>query len=176
MKVWIPVKEFSLTNRLVHHISALAFIGALALMAYDNYVGSYDAMQLHQSLGMVAFVLYFGRIVLMAWFGKPEALGNRFERFLAHMAHLALYGILLLMPLSGLLVNMTRARETVIFDLITIPGFEERSAAMYHMAIDLHASLEIVCYLLLAAHIGASLFHHYVLKDNTLKRMWGQLG
>ncbi|NMP17066.1 cytochrome b [Thalassotalea sp. Y01] len=174
MKTWIPVKEFSKTNRIVHHISAVMFIGALLLMAYDQYVGSSDAMLLHQSFGVVVFVLYFGRIVLMGWFGKPEALGTQMEQFLAHMAHLALYGILLLMPLSGLMLNIARARDTVVFGLFTIPGFSERNMDIYLMALDVHSFLEWICYLLLFAHVGASMFHHFVLKDDTLKRMWGK--
>ncbi|WP_370978457.1 cytochrome b [Agaribacterium sp. ZY112] len=176
MKTWIPVKEFSATNRVVHHLSAFMFIGALLLMAYDKYFGSSDAMKLHQSFGMVVFFLYFGRIVLMAWFGKPEALGTQLEKFMAHMAHLALYGILLLMPLTGLLVNVTRALDTSVFGLFTIPGFEERNMQMYLMMLDVHSFLEYVCYLLLLAHVGASMFHHFILKDDTMRRMWGKTG
>jgi cytochrome b561 len=165
MKTWIPVKEFSQTNRIVHHISAVMFIGALALMAYDQYFGSSDAMKLHQSFGIIVFTLYFGRIVLMAWFGKPEALGDRLEQFLAHMAHLALYSLLLLMPLSGLFINMSRALDTVVFGVFTIPGFAERNMDMYLMALDLHSALEWGCYLLLLAHVGASLFHHSIISS-----------
>ena len=110
----------------------------------------------------------------MAWFGKPEALGTQFEKFLAHMAHLALYSILLLMPLSGLLINVTRALDTSVFGLFTIPGFAERNMDMYLMILDVHSFLEYVCYALLFAHVGASVFHHFVLKDETMKRMWGK--
>lgn len=175
MKTWIPVKEFSATNRIIHHLSAVMFIGALALMLFDKFYGSSDAMYLHQSFGMVVFLLYFGRIVLMAWFGKPEALGNQLEKFLAHMAHLALYGILLLMPLTGLLVNVSRARDTVVFGVFTIPGFAERNMDLYLMLLDAHTFLQYVCYLLLFAHVGASMYHHFFLKDDTMKRMWGKL-
>lgn len=175
MKVWIPVKEFSSANRIVHHLSAFAFVTALALMMYDSYAGSSEAMKLHQSFGMTVFFLYFGRVVLMAWFGKPEGLGTKFEKFVAHMAHMALYAILLLMPISGFLINLARARETVVFNLFTIPGFEERNMGLYIMALDFHSFLEIACYVLLAAHISASFFHHYILKDDTLRRMWGKL-
>ncbi|WP_440877557.1 cytochrome b [Thalassotalea sp. PLHSN55] len=174
MKTWIPVKEFSQANRLVHHISAVFFIGALLLMGYDKLFGSSDAMYLHQSFGVIVFVLYFSRVLLMSWFGKPEALGTQVEKFAAHMAHFALYSILIFMPLSGLLVNATRARETVVFGIFSIPGFAERHMDMYLLALDLHSALQWVCYLLLAAHVGASLFHHFVLKDETLSRMWGK--
>jgi len=175
MKTWIPVKEFSTTNRIVHHVSALGFIAALLLMAYDRYAGSSDAKFLHQSLGMLVFFLYFGRIVLMAWFGKPEAIGNKVEKFLAHMAHLALYGILLLMPLTGLLINLFRGRDTVIFNIITIPGIPETSIYLSEAAFKAHSLLEYACYLLLFAHVGASMFHHFVLKDDTFRRMWGNV-
>lgn len=175
MKTWIPVKDFSKANRVVHHLSALFFIGALMLMAYDQLYGSSDAMKLHQSFGVGVFVLYFGRIVSMAWFGKPEAIGTQMEKFLAHMAHLALYSILLLMPATGLMLNISRARETSVFGLFSIPGFEERNMDLYLMMLDAHSALMWVCYLLLFAHVGASMFHHFVLKDDTFKRMWGKI-
>lgn len=175
MKVWVKVKEFSAANRIVHHLSALFFLGALMLMAYDRYAGSSDAMYLHQSFGMMVFFLYFGRIVLMSWFGKPEALGTQFEKFAAHMAHIALYGILILMPLSGFLVNASRGLETSIFGIISVPGLGQRYHDLYLLSLELHSLLEYACYILLFAHIGASMMHHFILKDETMKRMWGKI-
>ncbi len=175
MKAWIPVETFSRTNRVVHHLSAVLFIGALFLMAYDQIFGSTDALMVHQSLGVMVFVLYFGRIVLMAWFGKPKAIGTRFEQFLAHLAHLALYSVLILMPLSGLSLNIAGGEETAIFGLLTIPSFDEVNLDVYLLMLGFHKSMQWVCYMLLSAHIGASVFHHFVLKDATLKRMFGAI-
>lgn len=173
MKVFVPTEHFSLLSKLIHIVSAVAFISALILM-FNNPSADSLPFSLHQSLGLLVLVLYFARIVWMNWAGKPKALGNKVEQFAAHMAHMALYGILILMPLSGLLISLAKAKETVVFGLFSIPGFAERNSGLIDVAYSLHSFFEIVCYLLIAAHVGASLYHHFILKDGTLDRMMGK--
>jgi cytochrome b561 len=160
-------------SKVVHIVSALAFIAALLLMFLNPSADSV-AFNLHQSLGLLVVVLYLVRITWMNWAGKPKALGNKMEQFAAHMAHMALYGILLLMPLSGLLIAVAKAKETVVFGLFSIPGLAERNSGLIDFAYGAHSLLEIVCYLLVAAHVGAALYHHFILKDETLSRMMGK--
>ncbi|WP_022941993.1 cytochrome b [Psychromonas hadalis] len=173
MKIFVPTEHFSLLSKLIHIVSAVAFIAVLILM-FNNPNADSLFFSLHQSLGLLVLVLYFTRIVWMNWAGKPKALGNKVEKFAAHMAHMALYGILILMPLSGLLIALAKAKETVVFGLFSIPGFSDRNSGLIDVAYSLHSFLEIVCYLLIAAHIGASLYHHLILKDGTLDRMMGK--
>lgn len=173
MKVFVPTEHFSPVSKFIHIVSAVAFIGALLIMLFAPDPDSF-AFGVHQSLGMLVIVLYLARIVWMNWAGKPNALGTKFEKFMAHMAHLALYGILILMPLSGLLIAMAKAKDTVVFGLFTIPGLAERNSGLIDFASGLHSFLEIICYLLVAMHVGAALYHHFILKDETLSRMMGK--
>ena len=173
MKVFVPTEHFSSVSKVVHIVSAVAFIAALLLMFLNPSADSV-AFNLHQSLGLLVVVLYMVRITWMNWAGKPKALGNKMEQFAAHMAHMALYGILLLMPLSGLLIAVAKAKETVVFGLFSIPGLAERNSGLIDFAYGAHSFLEIVCYLLVAAHVGAALYHHFILKDETLSRMMGK--
>ena len=173
MKVFVPTEHFSSVSKVVHIVSAVAFIAALLLMFLNPSADSV-AFNLHQSLGLLVVALYMVRITWMNWAGKPKALGNKMEQFAAHMAHMALYGILLLMPLSGLLIAVAKAKETVVFGLFSIPGLAERNSGLIEFAYSTHSFLEIVCYLLVAAHVGAALYHHFILKDETLSRMMGK--
>lgn len=172
MKVFVPTEHFSAVSKVIHIVSALAFIAALLIMLSPPEPESFG-FGLHQSLGMLVLVLYAARIVWMNWAGKPKALGTKFEKFIAHMAHMALYGILIAMPLSGLLISLAKAKETVVFGTFAIPGFAERNSGLIEFSYQIHSFLEIVCYLLVAMHIAASFYHHFGLKDGTLNRMMG---
>ncbi len=129
MKIIIPTESFSLTSKIIHIVSAVAFIAALILM-FGTPTTDTPQFKLHQSLGGLVLILYVIRIVWMAWAGKPQAIGTRFEKFIAHMAHLALYGILIFMPLTGLLTSLAKGKEIVLFNVLTLPGFSERNPGL----------------------------------------------
>ena len=172
MKVFVPTEHFSSVSKFIHIVSAVAFIAALLIMFFSPDPDSF-AFGMHRSLGILVITLYLVRITWMNWAGKPKALGTKFEKFMAHMAHMALYGILVLMPLSGLLISIAKAKDTLVFGLLTIPGLAERNSGLIDFASGLHSFLEVVCYLLVFMHVGAALYHHFILKDETLSRMMG---
>lgn len=169
------IKNYSLVSRIIHHMMALAFIAAPLTIFYARIqeINSPWIYQLHQSLGMTVLILFFIRIIWNAWMEKPETLGPRPIKFLAHIGHFILLSLIILMPLTGLLSNMARAKETVIFGMITIPGFHERKLDLLELTTSIHSFLEIFVYMLIAIHIGAAFFHHFILRDATLKRMIG---
>lgn len=172
MKIIIPTEHFSLVSKVIHIVSGVAFIAALLLM-FNSPTQDSTGFALHQSLGILVLVLYLFRVIWMNWAGKPKAIGNKIEQFMAHMAHMALYGILIFMPLTGLLISMAKAKDTLVFGMFTIPGFAERNSGLIEFASGVHSLLEIVCYVLVVFHVGAALYHHFILKDGTLTRMMG---
>ena len=177
MKPLTTIKEFNFVSRVVHHVSALFFIAALLLMFYFNQqeTGAFFARSWHESLGILVLALYFFRVIWLAWFGKPVDIGSKIDIFIANMAHMLLYGIIIIMPVSGLLVNMAKAKDTSVFGLFTIPGFTERNSGLIEFASSAHSWLVTLAYVLVSLHIFAMLFHHFILKDDLLRRMVGGL-
>jgi cytochrome b561 len=57
-----------------------------------------------------------------------------------------------------------------IFDL-QVPSLLKPNQAMEQTAILTHHTLAFVLAALVLAHVGAALFHHFVLKDKMLARM-----
>ncbi|MGF1697120.1 cytochrome b [Vibrio kyushuensis] len=172
MKITGPVEHFSTASKVMHHVSAFAFIAALLIMLWSPDATSLG-FELHQSFGMIVLALYVVRIAWLNWTGHPPALGNQMDKFVARMAHFTMYFIIVAMPLSGLFITMAKAKSTSIFGLFTIPGFAERNSGLIEISYQVHSLLEIACYVLIAAHILGTLSHHVVKKDGTFIRMMG---
>jgi cytochrome b561 len=101
-------------------------------------------------VGVAILALMVLRIGLRWWLGAPAlpagpALMNR----LAHWGHLALYAVLLAVPLSGMAAW----------------------GAGIAGAGDVHEIMVNLALILVAGHVGAALFHQFVLKDNLMARM-----
>ena len=176
--------------RLLHWAMAVLILGLLALGWYMvNVVGTsdlvlrYQMTQWHKSFGFVVFVL---ALVRLGWRaanptpGEPE--GPAWEHTVARGAHLALYALMVLLPLSGWLMAsaspMNDANafpfqvKNMVFGLFELPdpiapGDRGLEAAL--KAVHLWAAVAMG--LLLLAHAGAALMHHVVRRDRVLLRM-----
>ncbi|MGF1679991.1 cytochrome b [Photobacterium minamisatsumaniensis] len=172
MKVSVPTEHFSTGSKVMHIVSAIAFIVAMIIMLFEPIPDSFS-FNLHQSLGMLVLVLFAARIAWINWVGQPPTQGTQVQKFIAHSAHLAMYAISLGMPLSGLLITLAKAKDTVVFGMFTISGFAERNSGLIEFAYQIHSFLEIFCYLLVAMHCVGTIYHQVALKDGTLARMMG---
>lgn len=90
---------------------------------------------------------------------------------LARLIHEALYVLLLLVPLSGILVLFLRG------DPLPIPGIGDIASpwlpnrATARVAKEIHEVLANLLIVIAAIHGAAALFHHWILRDRTLARM-----
>jgi cytochrome b561 len=58
------------------------------------------------------------------------------------------------------------------FDLFSLPDIVAKSKSIADVALLVHKSLVYTLIALIVLHLSASLYHHFGLKDKTLKRMW----
>jgi cytochrome b561 len=91
----------------------------------------------------------------------------------ARVTHWALY--VLLIVTVGLGGPYTWARGDSIFNVFTIPQMVPGDRALAHQIGDWHALAANALLIVAGVHAAAALFHHYVLRDETLRRMlpWG---
>ncbi len=88
----------------------------------------------------------------------------------ATLMHLALYALMIGLPLLGWLLLSARGRPIPFFGFELPPLIgENRSAARFIK--ELHEIGGTCGYFLIGLHAVAALFHHYVARDNTLRRM-----
>jgi cytochrome b561 len=103
------------------------------------------------------------------------ALTSRPAVLAAKAAHLALYLLLFLMPLSGwLMVTSTPIRIPVtLFGFVDLPFPLAPDLATYNAARTTHLVLSIALALMVVVHTGAAMVHQFLCRDGTLARMWG---
>jgi len=127
----------------------------------------------HKWFGITVFVLLWFRL---AWrlSHRPPDLSDSLSprlRLAAHVGHASLYLLMFLIPLSGWLMSSAKGFQTVWFGLVPIPDLIGKSRALGDLLQQVHKVLNIIFMLTLAGHILAALWHHFVLKDETLRRM-----
>ncbi|WP_367109514.1 cytochrome b [uncultured Psychrobacter sp.] len=175
----------------LHWGVALLFLGAYASVYFrhwftvDDTPINWTALQLHLSFGVSVGVLVILRIIWHLRNIQPdEEPGTKMEHLAAHAGHIALYAVLIIMPLTGYLGASV---DTEFFSLFVIPKFE--STTLFQSVIrdgmgityeEFEAPLDFLhkqvfgkwlAWMLVVGHILAALYHHYVKKDRTLIKM-----
>ena len=92
-------------------------------------------------------------------------------KFSARAAHGLLYALMVLIPLSGWLMSSAKGFQTVWFGVLPIPDLLSRDKELGDLLQEVHEILNAALMLTLSGHVVAALWHHFVLKDDTLKRM-----
>ncbi|MCA0200621.1 MAG: cytochrome b [Proteobacteria bacterium] len=130
-------------------------------------------LAIHKSVGITIFVLMLVRLAWRLTHRTPPLPASMptYQRALAALTHALLYLTLLVMPLVGYVAVAARGRETQFFGLFDVPQMAPLSRMLSQNATMVHVYGQYVIYALLAAHIGAAFFHHFVLRDDVLARM-----
>ncbi|MEX0449135.1 cytochrome b [Spiribacter sp. 221] len=163
--------------QLLHWLIAAGIATAMLLgwimVNLPNSPGKFQLYALHKSLGITILALVLLRIV-WRWINvipaMPGTLSPR-EQQLAGAGHMALYALMLLMPLSGYVLNSAANFPLNVFGLVQIPNLTPESETLAEVASIMHLTLFWVFAAVLVAHIGAALRHHFVLHDDVLRRM-----
>ncbi|MDD2872673.1 MAG: cytochrome b, partial [Azoarcus sp.] len=92
-------------------------------------------------------------------------------RVLAHATHVALYVLMLAIPLTGWLMSSAKGFQTVWFGVVPLPDLLSRNAELGDLLQSVHEVLNLSMAALVVAHIGAALKHHFIDRDDILRRM-----
>lgn len=158
----------------IHWLSALAvfvLIGSgFGAATTTDPAAKVGLLQLHVPMAIAVLILTLARIVWW-WLAdrKPEPISGtpRWQNASARGVHFLLYGALFLLFGSGIaMLAMSGAGNMLLTGIGVLPDFAEFAPHTAHL---LGALLLIA---LLAAHIGAALYHQLVRRDNIFRRMW----
>lgn len=130
-------------------------------------------MSLHKALGTTVFFLVWLRLGWRLTGDVPAPLpGPRWQQKTSAVVHGLLYVMMIAMPLSGLVMSQFADRPVSWFGLFQIPVFVTPDKEVAEQIADLHEEvLWPVLLTLVVVHGLAALWHHFVLKDDTLRRM-----
>jgi len=158
----------------LHWLLALMIIGLLCVGFFvlaqmpNSDLRKLNILVLHMSGGMLVLVLMILRLIIRTWTARPSAAttGSPLLDRLAQIAHGGLYVIVFLMIASGW------ATGWIISGVFQPNGGSLPETFAVLPTFQAHAALAAILAILIAAHTGAALYHHFVLKDGLLRRMW----
>lgn len=133
----------------------------------------FELYALHKSIGITVFGLVILRLIWRLSNPTPALpAGMRpAERWMAHASHGLLYLILFAMPISGYVINSAADFPLNVFGLFTIPNVIAENEAVKEAAEEVHETLIWVLVGILALHVAGALKHHFVDRDDVLRRM-----
>lgn len=130
-------------------------------------------VSVHLSIGVLVAALVVIRLV---WrFGKKPPLASTqlspVLRYAAGAIHWSIYLLLLIVPLLGWVNAVERGWSVTLFGIIRVPDILPRGSTLWTDIGDMHIASVWVLVALVGVHALAAFYHHFVLKDDTLKRM-----
>jgi cytochrome b561 len=127
----------------------------------------------HKSIGITILML---AVVRLAWRWSnptptlPDTL-KPYERTLARLTHALLYVLLFAVPLSGWLMSSARGFPVSWFGFLQLPDLVPKNKVLYEALLTTHGILAWTLGIVATVHLVAALKHHFVLKDDVLRRM-----
>jgi cytochrome b561 len=136
-------------------------------------VAKIQVLAQHKSFGITILGLSLLRLI-WRWLNPvpAEPAGMpRWQRIVARISHIGLYTLLLVTPLVGWLMSSARNFPVSWFGLVTLPDFIAPDKAAYELLHETHEVLALTLFCLALLHAAAALKHHFIDKDNVLRRM-----
>jgi cytochrome b561 len=165
----------------LHWIIALLILVALPLgLTMTELQLSPQKLKLyawHKWLGVTVFALAVLRLLWRATHPAPPlpAAVPAWQRAAAHTLHWVLYALMLAIPLTGWLMSSAKGFQTVYLGVLPIPDLLAKDEALGETLAAVHAWLAYALAALLAVHVAAALKHHYIDRDDVLRRMLPRL-
>ena len=175
------VEVYSQTARRLHWwtVALVAIMIPLGFaMAYRGndlniWDGTTNAMySMHKLIGFSLLWIMLARLYYRISNGAPadEPTLEWWQKAASHLTHWGLYAVLILMPIGGWIgVSLYGARD--IFGIVSLPqitSVDQKASGTFFF---LHKLGAFALVGLLAAHIGAAIYHHAIRKDGVLTRM-----
>lgn len=168
--------------RLLHWLAALCVLVAWGLgITLDDLPKRFEprALWVHETVGLALLAIVLVRI---AWRlggnppppALPGSLSSPMTRWsqpLSHGVHWLLYGLMIAVPVIGIVLTFARGQSLPLFGLAEIASPWPRDRALARTIKGIHELAANITILLATIHVAAALVHHYVLKDDTLRRM-----
>lgn len=127
----------------------------------------------HKSFGVTIFGLAFIRL-MWRWWSPPPALPahmKTYEMRLARLTHRGFYVLLFCLPISGWLMSSAANFPVSYFGLFTLPDLIDPDKTLVPKLKLVHEGFGILLFATIALHIVGALKHHFVDRDNVLRRM-----
>ena len=172
--------RYGVIAALFHWAMAVLIIGlaAVGLIMTSLPDAGFDTKKItlilyHKQFGLLVLLL-----VALRWGWR---LGNVIPQLVEHLpdwqkiaarfVHLCFYGLMVALPITGWLMSSAAGIPVSFFEVFTLPDLVSRDDDLFRQLVEIHKWLGYAMVLLICIHIGAALRHHFIYRDNTLRRM-----
>lgn len=163
-----------------HWLMALLMIGLLALGLYMVRLpdAGFNTKKIalilyHKEIGLLVLVLFAARLAWRVTQILPRLVAHLpdWQKITARFVHLCFYALMFALPVTGWLMSSAAGIPVSFFGLFMLPDLLPRDDFLFQRLIDIHKWLGYGLILLICVHAGAALGHHFVFKDDTLRKM-----
>lgn len=155
-------------------IAAMVIFNILTGIAGDAIEDTWNPFPAHKATGILILLLSLARIgwrltwTMPAW---PETMSS-LQRKVARLTHGALYALMLIVPVTGWIFSSAGKYPLSIYGLFDWPKLAvTKGSALADAAHEGHEVLGFLMAGLVVLHVAAALHHHFIIKDNVLRRM-----
>lgn len=158
----------------LHWLTVLCLaLAALLILTRDEVDGRAARAWLlegHRHFGLFVLMLFFARVALRPRLGKspPQGRATWIMRGAAAATHMALYGTLLALPLLGWSLSDAEGKPVHLFGS-TLPALVGADEDLADTLLVWHQDVAWLLIGLVSLHVGAALWHHFVLRDEALR-------
>ncbi len=127
----------------------------------------------HIVIGMVLILVWSVMLFRLFFIRKavfPDSI-KRSERILASLVKLLFYVLVSTLLITGYLITTASGQSTELFGWLKIPAVSRFSASQIDTMGWLHQYASYVLMVLVIIHVLGALKHHFIDRDETLKRM-----
>lgn len=171
------LNAFGSISRFFHWVIALLVCAQFYWVWSPNFITFSDAIKtqyvlLHKSLGIsilaLAILFILWRMVTI----RPSDPSQPYwKQIIAKIVHYSLFILLLAMPILGYLMSVADGRTVRFFGLFDLPNLISANPKMADLYFQTHSILGYVFVILIGLHVAAALHHHFIVKDDVLKKM-----
>lgn len=151
----------------LHWLTVLLLLGAGMLS--DGEGRGASPINIHMILGVILSVVLVIRLILRFTLRRPAwaSTGSPFLDKLGELVHVGLYFFAFLILAFGGLIAVQR---NLIGYVMGTGAVVQGRVGFFYGAMHQLGWVGII--LLLLLHVGAALYHQFIIRDNLLKRMW----
>lgn len=162
----------------VHWLTAIFVICGWLLGEFHDALPKGEARDIgllvHMTLGQCVVALLIVRLLWRSLNPPPPPEKTPFGaavHLAAKASHYALYALLAVVPLLGIIVQLKRGNTLPLLGIWHVPSPWPVDRNLARSILSLHATLADALLILAGIHACAALVHHWIWRDRTLSRM-----
>jgi superoxide oxidase len=154
-------------------LAAYVFINLFELFPSRSEARA-NVLAFHYLAGLAVLLLVLPRFWLRSRHSIPAIVPplDRWVALLGKTTHFALYAFLLVQPVLGVITLQVGGKPVSLFGFTMVPVFMSTpDRDLSHQLEKIHGLIGTIFYWVIGLHILVALWHHFIRRDDTLRRI-----